>query len=49
MALTREETAEAQAILADFAEDYSRDHMAIDTTFGIKIDDQFWTVSVEHK
>lgn len=49
MALTDEEYAEAQAILADFADDYSRDHMAIDSTFGIKLDDHFWTVSVKRK
>jgi mannose-6-phosphate isomerase-like protein (cupin superfamily) len=49
MALTDEEFAEAEAILADFAEDYSRDHMAIDSTFGIKLDDHFWTVSVKRR
>jgi mannose-6-phosphate isomerase-like protein (cupin superfamily) len=47
--LTKGEFAEAQTILARFAEDYSRDHMAIDVTFGIKLDDKFWTVAVERK
>jgi mannose-6-phosphate isomerase-like protein (cupin superfamily) len=49
MPLTSEEYNEAQKILADFVKDYSHDHMAIDTTFGIKLDDRFWTVSVERK
>lgn len=47
--LTDQELSEAQAILADFADDYARDHMAIDVTFGIKLDDRFWTVAVERK
>ena len=49
MALTDEEYTEAQAILSEFVEDYSHDHMAIDSTFGIKLDDRFWTVSVKRK
>ena len=49
MALTDQEYAEAQAILAEFVEDYSHDHMAIDSTFGIKLDDRFWTVSVKRR
>ncbi len=49
MPLTEAEYSEAQAILADFAEDYSRDHMALNTTFGIKLDERFWTVSVKRK
>lgn len=47
--LTEAEFAEAQTILSDFAEDYSGDHMAIDVTFGIKLDDKFWTVSVKRQ
>ena len=47
MALTDEEYREAHAILAEFAEDYRHDHMAIDSTFGIKLDDRFWTVDVK--
>lgn len=49
MALSEEELAEANAILADFAEDYASDHMAIDVTFGIKLGDRFWTVDVKRK
>ena len=49
VALSEDEVAEAQAILADLADDYSWDHMAIDSTFGIKLDDRFWTVSVQRK
>jgi mannose-6-phosphate isomerase-like protein (cupin superfamily) len=48
-ALTDQELSEAQAILADLANDHARDHMAIDVTFGIKLDDRFWTVSVKRK
>lgn len=48
-ALTDQEIREAQAILADLAGDYARDHMAIDVTFGIKLDDRFWTVSTKRK
>jgi mannose-6-phosphate isomerase-like protein (cupin superfamily) len=47
--LTDEEFHEAQAILTDLADDYARDYMAIDVTFGIKLDNRFWTVSVERK
>jgi mannose-6-phosphate isomerase-like protein (cupin superfamily) len=49
MALTSEEADEAKAILSAFADDYSRDHMAIDVSFGIKLDDRFWSVSVQRK
>lgn len=48
-ALTDAEIAEANAILADFAEDFAHDHMAIDVTFGIKLDDKFWSVDVQRK
>lgn len=44
--LNAEELAEANEILARFVEDYRHDHMALDSTFGIKLDDHFWTVSV---
>lgn len=49
MALSAADTAEAEAILADFAEDYRSDPMAIDATFGIMLDDQAWTISVERR
>lgn len=48
-ALTDAEVAEASAILADFAADFAHDHMAIDVTFGIKLDDKFWSVDVQRK
>lgn len=44
--MTEQEFAEANAILARFVEDYRSDPMALDTTFGIKLDEHFWTVSV---
>ena len=49
VALTDEDYSEASAILAEFAEDYRHDHMAVNSTFGIKLDDRFWTVSVKRK
>lgn len=49
MGLSAQEQAEAAAILADFAEDYRHDPMAIDATFGIKLDDRFWTVEVRRR
>lgn len=45
--LTDAELAEANEILSRFAEDYRSDPMALDATFGIKLDGHFWTVSVE--
>ncbi len=39
----------AEALLQEFAEDYAQDHMAIDTTFGIKLGQQWWTISVDRK
>lgn len=49
MALSEQEAAEAEAILADFVADYRGDPMAIDATFGIKLDDHAWTVSVSRR
>jgi mannose-6-phosphate isomerase-like protein (cupin superfamily) len=43
------EAARADEILRDFAEDYRNDPMAINTTFGIKLGDAWWTVAVERK
>lgn len=45
--MTEQEFAEANSILESLAADYQTDPMALDATFGIKIDDRFWTVSVE--
>lgn len=47
--LTKKEYREAQTILAEFARDYAGDYMAINATFGIKLADKFWTVTVERK
>jgi len=35
------------AIIQSFADDYAHDPMAIDGMFGIRLDDMWWTVSVE--
>lgn len=48
-ALSDEEFREAKAIIADLAADYRHDHMAVDANFGIKLDDQFWTIEVKRK
>lgn len=48
-AVTQEDHAEATAVLQIFVDDYRNDPMAIDSTFGIKMDDQFWTVSVARR
>lgn len=37
----------AEAILGDFADDYVRDPMAVDSVFGIKLGQQWWSVAVE--
>lgn len=47
--LTEDEFTEANEILSRFVEDYRGDPMALDSTFGIKMDDRFWTVSVERQ
>jgi mannose-6-phosphate isomerase-like protein (cupin superfamily) len=47
--LTEEEVTEATAILGRLVEDYRTDPMAISGTFGIKIADHYWTVSIERK
>ena len=47
--LTEEQIDEAQAYLDALAEDYRNDPMAINSTFGIKLGDVFWTVSVERR
>lgn len=49
MALNDIELLEAQSTLAEFAKDYTSDHMAIDVTFGVKLEDRFWTVDVKRK
>jgi mannose-6-phosphate isomerase-like protein (cupin superfamily) len=38
--------AELDSIIKAFAEDYARDPMAINGTFGIRLDDYWWTISV---
>lgn len=47
--LTQVQIDEAQAILDALVEDYKSDPMAINSTFGIKLGDTFWTVNVERK
>jgi mannose-6-phosphate isomerase-like protein (cupin superfamily) len=47
--LTDQQQREAKTLLAELANDYTRDPMAIDVTFGVKLDDRFWTVSVKRK
>ena len=47
--LTQVQVDEAQAILDALVEDYKSDPMAINSTFGLKLADAFWTVSVERK
>lgn len=39
----------ADAILQEFAGDYVHDHMAISSTFGIRLGDAWWTVDVKRK
>jgi len=39
----------AEAILHDFVADYRHDPMAIDSKFGIKLGQQWWSVDVKHK
>ncbi|MFZ9396206.1 MAG: cupin domain-containing protein [Erythrobacter sp.] len=39
----------AEAILADFVEDYRSDPMALDAKFGIKLGQQWWSVHVKQK
>lgn len=43
------EAARADALLQDFVDDYAMDHMAIGTSFGIKLGQQWWNISVERK
>lgn len=47
--ITDAEIERADSLLREFAEDYAKDHMAISTTFGIRLGQQWWTVSVERK
>ena len=48
-ALSDDDLREAKAIIAALAADYRHDPMAVDATFGIKLDDRFWTIEVERK
>lgn len=43
------EIAAAEEILQDFATDYANDPMAIDVDFGIRLGQQWWSVSVRRK
>ncbi len=47
--LAEEETREATAIFEDLVEDYRNDPMAISGTFGIRLADQWWNVSIDRK
>jgi mannose-6-phosphate isomerase-like protein (cupin superfamily) len=47
--VTEAETASAEEILRDYANDYVNDPMALDANFGIKLGQQWWTVSVVRK
>ena len=48
-ALSEEEAAEATAIFERLVADYRNDPMAISGQFGIKIADQFWSVTIHRK
>jgi len=48
-AISEAEVERADALLQEFAADYASDHMAIGTSFGIKLGQQWWNVSVERK
>ena len=48
-ALSEEERAEATAFFEKLAADYRNDPMAISGHFGIKLADQYWTVTIERK
>lgn len=45
--ISESEAARADALLQEFVEDYATDHMAIGTTFGIKLGQHWWSISVE--
>ena len=45
--LSADELASAQSILEELAEDYENDPMAINSVFGIKLNDVYWTISVD--
>jgi mannose-6-phosphate isomerase-like protein (cupin superfamily) len=47
--LSTQERAEATSIFQKLATDYRNDPMAISGQFGIKLADQFWTVTIERK
>jgi mannose-6-phosphate isomerase-like protein (cupin superfamily) len=48
-ALSGEEIAEATAIFERLVADYRNDPMAISGSFGIKLADQYWTVTIDRK
>lgn len=48
-AMPDDEYTEASAIISGFAEDYRSDPMALDSYFGIRIDDRFWTIEVQRE
>ena len=44
--LSDAEKERAHEILSDFAADFANDPMAVDTSFGIRLGDQWWSVTV---
>lgn len=48
-ALSMEEVTEANAIFEELVADYRDDPMGISGQFGIKVADQFWTVTIDRK
>lgn len=47
--ISEAERERAEAILREFVTDYRTDPMALDSTFGIKLGQEWWSVDVKHK